>query len=82
MKLKPVALGLALGIIWGVFLMLMTWWFLIVGSPGSTLAKLGIIYLGYSVSFGGAFLGLIWGFIDGFIGGVIIAWLYNKFVRE
>jgi len=78
MRLQPRAFGLACGILWGVGLMLVTWWFMIVGSPGSTLAKLGIVYIGYNVSFWGGFVGLIWGFLDGFVGGFIFSWLYNK----
>lgn len=82
MQLKPTAFGLAFGITWGVALMLLTWWFLIVGSPGSSLARLGIVYIGYNVSFFGGILGLVWGFIDGFIGGAIFAWVYNRFVPK
>jgi hypothetical protein len=78
MKLKPLALGLAVGIIAGVAILFATIWISIVG-PGTTLELLGKIYIGYSVSIGGAFIGLIYGFIDGFIAGFLIAWLYNKF---
>lgn len=79
MKLNVKALGLSLGILWGVSLLLLTWLFLIIGQPGNTLSKLSAVYVGYSVSWFGGFVGLIWGFVDGFIGGALIAWLYNKF---
>lgn len=62
--------------------MLLTWWFLLVGSPGTSLSRIGIVYIGYSVSAFGGFVGGIWGFLDGFIGGAIFAWLYNRFVRR
>jgi NhaP-type Na+/H+ or K+/H+ antiporter len=46
---------------------------------GNTLLLLGSYYYGFSISFGGAIVGLIWGFIHGFIFGLAIAWLYGKF---
>ncbi len=82
MKLNIKAFGLAGGITWGLLILLLTFWFLIMGYQGSVLAKLGNVYIGYSVTFWGAFIGLVWGFIDGFIIGAFFAWLYNKFVKE
>ncbi|MEI6887283.1 MAG: hypothetical protein WCK31_03550 [bacterium] len=35
-------------------------------------------FYGYSISFIGAFVGLLWGFIEGFLLLGILAWLYNK----
>ena len=82
MKLNIKAFGLAGGITWGLLILLLTFWFLIMGYQGSVLAKLGNVYIGYSVTLWGAFIGLVWGFIDGFIIGAFFAWLYNKFVKE
>ncbi len=82
MKLRPVALGLALGIIWGATILTITWWLLIIDSPGQTISLLGIFYLGYSFSFFGGLVGLFWGFVDGFIVGMIVAVLYNVFAKE
>ena len=45
------------------------------------LSKLGVVYLGYSVSWGGSFIGFIWGFVEGFIAGVLIAWFYGVFSK-
>ncbi|MFC1484601.1 bacteriophage holin [Candidatus Neomarinimicrobiota bacterium] len=79
MKLSIKALGLACGIIWGLAIFLLTYWFLLRGFEGETLSRLGNLYLGYSVTWYGGFIGLVWGFIDGFIGGTVLAWLYNRF---
>ncbi|MDA2922758.1 bacteriophage holin [Patescibacteria group bacterium AH-259-L07] len=81
MDLNKKACGLALGIIWGVTLFLATIWIIIKGD-GNTLIKLQQFYIGYSISWLGAFIGLIYGFIDGFIGGWVFAWLYNIFARK
>jgi hypothetical protein len=51
------------------------------GYNGNLLAKLGGIYIGYSVSWLGAFIGLIYGFVDGLIGGALLGYLYNKFTK-
>ena len=79
MKLSIKALGLACGILWGLAIFLLTYWFLLRGFEGETLARLRNVYLGYSVTWYGGFIGLVWGFIDGFIGGALLAWLYNRF---
>ena len=78
MKFNIKAFSLTCGIIWGLSVLLSTFWILITGASGKTLGKLGKFYMGYSVSWGGAFVGLIWGFVDGLIVGAIFALLYNK----
>lgn len=77
MELRKRSLGIAIGLVWGLGLMLGTWWLLLMGSPGGTISKIGVVYLGYSYSFFGGVIGFIWGFIDGFISGFLIAWIYN-----
>ncbi len=78
MKLNIKALGLTGGILWGLAVLLTTYWIVITDSGGSTLALLRKFYFGYSVSWMGGRIGLFWGFVDGFITGAIFAWLYNK----
>lgn len=75
-------MALSGGIIWGVCILLATFWVLIGPSEGETMKLLRIFYLGYSVSAVGAIIGLIWGFVDGFIGGLVFALLYNLFAKE
>ncbi len=82
MKLNVKSLALSFGVTWGVAIFLLTYWLLIFGYDGLTLAKLGKVYLGYSVTWYGALIGLIWGFVDGLIGGALVAYLYNKFLPE
>ena len=77
MELRKRNLGFALGLVWGLAVMLGTWWLLYMGSPGETISKIGVIYFGYTFSFVGGIIGFIWGFVDGFITGVLIAWFYN-----
>ncbi len=81
MELRKRALGLSLGLVWGLAILLGTWWFIIFGIRGEMLSNLGNIYIGYSVSWGGSFIGFIWGFVDGFVAGVLIAWFYGIFSK-
>lgn len=81
MQLRPLALGVGLGFVWGVSLFITTWVSFYTGYADLFLKTLaGSIYPGYSISPVGSFLGLIYGFLDGFIGGAVIAWIYNKVV--
>lgn len=81
MKINTKALAISIGLVWGFAVFLLTVWFLVMGYNGNLLAKLGGVYIGYSVSWLGAFIGLIYGFVDGLIGGALLGYLYNKFVK-
>jgi hypothetical protein len=81
MELNKKALGLALGILWGLGVFIATVW-VTWAEGGEHLYLLSSFYIGYRVSYLGAFIGLIYGFIDGFIGGWLLAWLYNRGERE
>jgi len=77
MKLNIKAFGLSCGIIWGLGLLLITWWIIAFdGATGQT-TLIGQVYRGYCISPLGSIAGLVWGFVDGLIGGAIFAWLYN-----
>ncbi len=81
MKLRPIFLGTALGIVWGVSLFITTWLSFFTGYAELFLKTLAeSIYPGYSISPVGSFLGLLYGFLDGLISGFFIGWIYNKLV--
>jgi len=80
-KLNVRAFGLACGVTWGLAMFIMgvidifTSWGDALGALMSTL------YIGYSPTILGSFIGGIWGFVDAGIGGMAVAWLYNKFAK-
>lgn len=80
-KLSPIALGLALGVVWGgaVFIVGLLSHYLGFGTAFVT--SMGVMYIGYEPSVLGSAIGGFMGFIDAFIGGLLIAWLYNMFLR-
>ena len=85
MELRKRALGIAIGLVWGLATLLGTWCLLLWDSPGEIMSNLGNFYIGYTYSWGGAVIGLIWGFAYGFVTGFIIAWVYNfvnKFISK
>ena len=82
MRLNAKAMAMSVGIVSGASVFLATVWILVTGSSGETMSGLGVFYLGYSVSWGGAFIGLVYGLIDGLIGGLLFALLYNAFVPK
>lgn len=79
MKLKPLALGITIGILWGGCIFLTTLLSHYTGYGRLFLKALAqSIYPGYSITLAGSVVGLIYGFLDGFICGAIFGWLYNK----
>jgi len=77
MKLNVKAFALTCGLVWGVALFLLTWWFIAFeGSTGDP-TFFGRLYRGYNISPVGSIIGFIWALMDGAIGGAIFAWLYN-----
>ena len=79
MKLNTKAFALACGLVWGIGLMLITWWIMLMDGASGEITLIGRVYRGYSISFGGSLMGLVWGLIDGAIGGAILAGVYNYF---
>jgi len=81
MEIRKRALGLSIGLLWGLAILFSTWWFIIMGIRGDILRNLQALYYGYSISWGGSFIGFFCGFVDGFIAGLLIAWFYGKFSK-
>jgi hypothetical protein len=82
MKLKPFALGLSLGLVWGFALFITTWLSYLTGYGKLLLDVLaGSIYPGYTISPLGSVIGFIYGFMDLFIMGNLVGWIYNRFVK-
>ncbi len=82
MKLKPLALGVASGILWGGCIFLTTLLSVYAGYGTAFLEALPqSFYPGYKITLAGSFIGLGYGFIDGFVCGLIFAWLYNKVAK-
>ncbi len=80
-KCKPVALGVAIGALWALYIFFcgIT---AIFGWGINLVDVFSSLYIGYGPSVLGAIIGAIWAFVDGFVGGVIIAWVYNKIVKN
>ena len=81
-KLDRTALGLAVGTLSGLGVFTATVVLLLKGGPivGPRLALLGQYFIGYTVTPGGAFIGLIYGLVFGFILGWLIGFFRNSLV--
>ncbi len=83
LKLKPVAVGLSLGFVWGGALFITTWLSYFTGYGKLFLEALAVsLYPGYTISPIGSIIGFLYGFIDLLILGTIVGWVYNKIAKE
>jgi hypothetical protein len=82
-KLDGLALGVALGSVFGLVIFVATNLLIIKGGDviGPNLILLNQYFIGYEVSFAGSLIGLIYGFATGFILGWLIAFLRNFIVN-
>ena len=78
MRLRVRALGMAVGIVWGLGVLVATLCVIWLGQP-TGVALMKQFYPGHDATYLGALVGLIWGFVYGFVAGALIAWLYNQF---
>lgn len=78
--LGVISLGLAFGVAWGAGVFLLAIAAALFGWGTNMAIILSDLYVGYGPTFIGAITGAVWGFVDGFIGGIVIAWLYNRFL--
>ena len=85
-RMKAGILGLVFGLIFGVGLFAMTATLLIENGPntGYHLSLLGNYFIGYTVTWKGAFIGFLWAFSVGVIIGWSIGIIYNRIatIRE
>jgi hypothetical protein len=80
-KVDIKALGLTLGIVWGVAMFLLGLMVMFFNWGVAWVELMSSLYIGYKATFLGSIIGGIWGFVDAGIAGVIIAWLYNKLLK-
>jgi hypothetical protein len=80
MKLSIKATSLAVAIVWGIGLFLLTWWIILFDGASTAPNIISKIYRGYTITPIGSCVGFLWAFIDGAFGGACIAWIYNSFV--
>jgi hypothetical protein len=72
--------GLILGCLWSLGVLMlgivaMAW------RRGTGIVNLfAMVYIGYKATFVGSLIGASWAFIDGTVTGILIAWIYNRFV--
>lgn len=79
LRLNAAIMGIIAGALGGLGLFAVTAFLVIKGGidVGAHLSLLSHFYPGYSVTWGGSFLGLLYGFITGFIIGYFVAAVYN-----
>jgi hypothetical protein len=83
MKLKPLALGITLGLIWGGVLFVTTLLSYFTGYAQLFLHVVaGSVYPGYTISPLGSVIAFFYGFADLGIGGLLVGWIYNRLTRE
>lgn len=80
-RLNAKALGLSLGIIWGLGAFLLAILSLAFNWGTKFVELLSSMYIGYDSTIRGSLIGAAWGFVDAGIAGVLTAWLYNKFAK-
>jgi hypothetical protein len=82
-KIKADALALVCALIGGVGLFMMTVWLVIKDGPqaGQHLELLSNYFIGYSVTWPGAFVGLLYGSMTGGVVGWTIGRIYNEVVN-
>lgn len=86
-RLRASVMAVVFGMVGGTALFLATAWLLAKGSEegqevGPNLSLLSQYLPGYTVTWGGAFLGLFYGAALGAVVGGLLAWLYNTFASE
>ena len=79
-KLQPIAFAVAMGIVWGLGVLILALGALYLNWGALLVHLLSNVYIGLAVSVQGSLIGAAWGFADAFIGGLIFALLYNCMV--
>ncbi len=80
-RLRAVPMALAMGLCWGLGIMLMGW----LSATGWGSRFVGVfssVYVGYASTFLGGLIGGLWAFGDAFLCGLVLVACYNAFAGE
>ncbi len=79
-RLRAGVMAAVFGLTAGSGLWLATVWLVIRGGEnvGAHLKLLRVYFPGYTVTWGGAFLGFVYGALVGGLAGFLLAWIYNR----
>jgi hypothetical protein len=81
MRLSRFGMGMALGLVWGLMVLVMGLLAHYLQYGVEFVTSLGTVYIGYEKTIVGSFIGAGFAFLDGFVGGILIALFYNLFAR-
>ena len=81
LQLNAKAFGLACGILWGAWALLLGLSAPVCPWAMNIVNWLSTVYVGYKAGITGSIIGGIWAFVDGGLAGFLVAWLYNKFSK-
>ena len=83
-RVNTVIMAVATGMLCAAILWSSTAILLLRGGPdvGAHLSLLSVFFPGYSVTWSGAWIGLLWGFIYGALSGIVLYWSYARTLHE
>ena len=83
-RMRARIMAIVFGMVGGSGVFLATAWLLVQGghNVGAHLGLLRNYFPGYTVTWGGAFIGFFWGALAGAILGWAVAWLYNQIAER
>ena len=83
-RVNTIIIAVAMGLLCGAILWSSTAILLLRGGPdvGAHLSLLSVFFPGYSVSWSGAWIGLLWGFVYGALSGIVLYWSYARTLHE
>ena len=80
--LNAKAFALSAGIVWSLTIFITTIASVATGFGKVFLEAYGSIHPGYSITYAGAFIGLVYAFICASVGGYVLIWLYNRLEKK
>lgn len=78
--LGVISFGLAVGVAWGLSVCFLALAAGLFGWGVALALTLQGLYFGFAPTLPGAIAGAVWGFVNGLIFGILVAWLYNRFL--
>ena len=82
LRLGVISFGLAVGVTGALFTFVLGLTAGLLGWGILLVEILAHLFIGYAPHLVGSITGAVWAFVDGFVAGMLVAWLYNIFLRS